>query len=146
MARTARAGAQEATQQAQEASQSPTNGKPKPLTPAQRRELLKASVAGLQVASEAIKVQRPTSTEAPSFYIEQVAAAYEHGSWVQVAAPSEEVGKIILRELRKALRQLNAGNGTDIRFSEASGWADDVFVVQVKPRDKQDGRGRPKNS
>ena len=142
----ARAPRAEAAQAPQEAPEAPQASQATSLTPAKRRALLEAAAAKLRESSERVQVVRPTSPSAPSLYVDQVAAAYEHGAWVQVEAPDEASGKVILRELRKALRQINEANSTDIRFSEASGFADGVFIVQVKPRDKQEGRGRPKNS
>lgn len=143
MARNARTEAPRATQEAPEAPQTPQAPS---LTPAKRRALLEAAAAKLRESTERVQVVRPATPAAPSLYVDQVAAAYEHGAWVQVEAGSELEGKVILRELRKALRQINEANGTDIRFTEASGFADGVFVVQVKPRDKQEGRGRPVGS
>ena len=143
MARATRTEAPEAPQAAAEAPQAPQAPS---LTPAKRRALLQAAAAKLRESGERIQVTRPTSATAPSLYVNQVAGAYERGMWVQLEAATEAEGKVILRELRKALRQINEANGTDIRFSNQSGFADGVYVVQVKPRDKQDGRGRPAGS
>lgn len=125
---------------AQEAS----DGQGKALTTKERKAMLEGALARIRSVEAPVQVQRQTPATEPSVYVQHVADAYTQGLWVQVEAGSELEARVIMRELRKALRQLNDANGTDIRFTENVGTADGVWVVQVKPRDKQDGKGRPK--